>query len=144
MAREYIQAERGVERMRGEAKDCTVRALACAKGISYDEAHAHMKAHGRVDRRGVQARPLYDAYAAAGFELTGIYGTTNKARFMQYWFPNVKWHRGTSLKKLLPSLSKGRYIVGMRGHVFAVVDGVVMDYGYVPTGLYVTNIYKLG
>ena len=144
MARQYIQAERGVERMRGETKDCTVRALACAKGISYDEAHAHMKAHGRVDGKGVWASTLCDAYEAAGFKLTGIYGTTQKARFMRRSFPNVKWHRGASLKKMLPHLSKGRYIVGMRGHVFAVVDGVVMDYGYVSTGLYVTNIYQLG
>lgn len=140
----YIQAERGVERMRGEARDCTVRALACAKGISYNEAHAHMKAHGRVDRKGVLAGDLDDAYTAAGFKLTAIYGNTKKARYMQRWFPNVRWYPGTSLKKLLPSLSKGRYIVGMRGHVFAVNDGVVMDYGYLPAKLYVTNIYQLG
>jgi len=57
MAREYIQAERGVERMRGETKDCTVRALACAKGISYDEAHAHMKAHGRLTARALRRVP---------------------------------------------------------------------------------------
>jgi len=144
MVREYIKAERGVERMRDERNDCTVRALACAKGISYDEAHAHMKAHGRVDRKGVHTLPLYNAYAAAGFELTAIYGTTNKARYMHGLFPSVKRHSGASVKKVLPSLNKGRYIVGMLGHVFAVVDGVVMDYSYVPTGRYVTDIYKLG
>lgn len=140
----YIQAERGVERMRGETKDCTVRALACAKGISYDEAHAHMKAHGRVERHGVMPNKIKGIYEAAGFKLVSICGTTRNAMWLRGCFPEVKRLPGISLKKLLPSLSKGRYILGMRGHVFAVVDGVVMDYGYLPAKLYVCEIYKLG
>lgn len=140
----YIQAERGVERMRGETKDCTVRALACAKGISYDEAHAHMKAHGRVDRKGVMPDVCKAIYEAVGFKLIGICGTTNKALWLHGRFPEVKRLPGTSIKKLLPSLSKGRYIVGVYGHVFAVVDGMPLDYGYLPANKYVTEIYKLG
>jgi len=144
MVREYIKAERGVERMRDERHDCTVRALACAKGISYDEAHACMNAYGRESRRGVKNATLTVAYESAGFKMAAIFGTTKKARFLKHCHPDVPNFKGTTLKKLLPILGKGRYIVGIRGHVFAVVDGVVMDYGYLPTGLYVTNIYKLG
>lgn len=142
--RERIKAERGVERMRGESKDCTVRALACAAGWTYDQAHKHMRdTAGRQDGRGVITELCEKAYRAAGFVLTDIFGTTNKARYLVKKFPDVPHSKGMSFKRLLPELKKGRYIVGVRGHVFAVVDGNVFDFGSIPAKASVTEIYEL-
>lgn len=45
-----------------ETNDCTVRALACCTGIPYSEAHAHCKAKGRKDGRGMFAHALYPSW----------------------------------------------------------------------------------
>jgi hypothetical protein len=141
--REAIKAERGIERMRGESKDCTVRALACAAGWTYEQAHEHMrKTVNRQQGRGVIAELCEKAYKAAGFELTDIFGVTKKSRYLARIFPNVPHSKGMSFKRLLPELTKGRYIVGIRGHVFAVVNGHVFDFGHIPAKASVTEIYE--
>jgi len=50
---------------------------------------------------------------------------------------------GITLENLLPSLKTGRYIVKQRGHVFAIVDGKILDYGVNKAGTKIQAVYKL-
>jgi len=95
-----------------ERNDCTVRALALAAKIPYAEAHSHLKAHGRKAGKGVMHKPLvaaYDKYVG-------------------------EHHRTSVYKRDLPTVAAfitahpvGTFIVNVRGHVFALIDGLQHD-----------------
>ena len=90
-----------------EVRDCTVRATAAALGIPYAEAHARLSAVGRKNRRGVHYAEVY--------KKLGL-------KFHQ------KWLGGCPVKRVLPTLPPtGRFVVLVSRHVFAVVDGKVID-----------------
>jgi hypothetical protein len=88
-----------------ERADCTVRATAAALGIKYDEAHAKLAALGRKDR----ARFKWLKHAASlGFETR----------------PDLSCQ---TVEKALKEMQRGRFIVRVSCHVFAVVNGTVLD-----------------
>lgn len=97
-----------------ERSDCTVRAMAILSEKSYSEVHAVMAEHGRVERKGFAFTCRAERIARdLGLDLSPakcVYGKTT-----------VEW-----LIKLNPT---GKMIVAIRGHVFAVVEGVVHDSG---------------
>jgi hypothetical protein len=126
-----------------EKSDCTVRALANAKGIDYLTAHATAKQHGRVSGKGVHFNVLHSMYTAMGFELLNIFGTTRPAGWAR-WFTGTKTiEKGITLKRLLPKLTKGRYIVNITGHALAVVDGKVIDTNHNRESVSVIAVFKL-
>jgi len=99
-----------------ETNDCTVRALAIALDAPYTWAHEHMRAHGRQERHGGNPFRAYPTAfyngkklirATMGFGQNGIRLTVN----------------GWIKSGILPE----RAILSITGHVFAVVNGVVMD-----------------
>lgn len=93
---------------RNEANDCTVRALATIKGLSYNEAHKIMaEKGGRVNRKGVISIMTTKAYATQGLEETNMY--REQPTFNQFMKQN-------------PNFTG---VVGVRGHVFTVRKGVV-------------------
>lgn len=94
---------------RNEARDCTVRALAAVKDMQYDQAHAALAAAGREPRRGMSLEQLKPAYAAQG---GGCY---------------INRSDRPTLASFLRDQPAGKYIVLVRGHVFALVDGVQID-----------------
>lgn len=104
-----------------ERRDCTVRATAVALDIPYAEAHAKMKALGRRDCRGVP----YEAYIS-GLGMQRV----------------ADWKPRTTLYKALGSLKSGRYVARMRGHVFAVVDGIVHDTATPRPGSRILAVYR--
>jgi len=83
-----------------EKLDCGVRAYAIAKGIPYYEAHEVFEKAGRLARH----RTSWNIYTKIGIQF-------NQTRM--------------SLKKFLLTHPKGSFYVCMRGHAFAVKDGVV-------------------
>jgi hypothetical protein len=88
-----------------ERADCTVRATAAALGIKYDEAHAKLAALGRKDR----ARFKFQKHAAAlGLETR----------------PDLTCQ---TVEKALKEMQRGRFVVRVARHVFAVVNGTVLD-----------------
>jgi hypothetical protein len=95
--------------VRNEANDCTVRALAAVNGMTYEEAHAAMAAAGRVARRGLRLDALRAVYAAQGGG-----GYVNRG------------DRPT-LASFMREQGPGRYVVLVKGHVFALVDHVQYD-----------------
>jgi hypothetical protein len=140
-----IKAEnRGVERLIDEDKDCTVRALANAAGLPYNIAHRVLEKAGRKPKRGATLEVLTAAYKRMGFVTQSIHGSTKQARYLsQRIETSMPVQRGISLQYMLPRINDGRYIVLVRGHVFAVVNGKVMDYGDNPAGCSVVAVYKL-
>lgn len=105
-----------------ERADCTVRAVALAKALSYSDAHAALAKHaGRKPGRG--------AYFAVSAEELGFEVCENLVR------PSVK----TTLRHLPRS---GRFVISTRAHVFAVVDGYVCDTFPPKLGNHVSSVYK--
>ena len=133
---------KGVERFEGEANDCTVRALANASGMPYKLAHKIMRKAGREERRGMHADHWLPVLNRLGFTLESIHGTTRGAKYLSYKTGKLA-QPGITLDNLLNRLGYGRFIIKIRGHVLAVVDGQVLDYGYNPAGSKVQAVFKL-
>lgn len=86
-----------------EKLDCTVRAYSIALEIPYDYAHSILKSSGRKDRHRFNSCGAY----------TRRIGKSCK--------------RSGSVGKFLRDNPIGRFILQVRGHVFAVVDGTPHD-----------------
>jgi hypothetical protein len=109
-----------------EKNDCTVRALANAGDIAYEDAHTLLKKHGRKNHCGAFFVTMLKAYNEAGFKLQSVNGTTGAAR-QSARIANVLSSEGITLAKILPKLHTGSYIVNITGHAVAVVDGKLID-----------------
>ena len=95
---------------RRERRDCSVRAFAVAMGVPYEEAHAAFKRHGRKDHMGTPVFVSHWVHTEAG--MTRIDP------------------RMPTLTQFIRENPKGRFVVHRRGHAFAVIDGVVHDWGH--------------
>jgi hypothetical protein len=135
-------ASKGVERFDGEANDCTVRALANAYGMPYKLAHKIMTKQGRQSKSGLHPAKTHEALTRMGFNLLGVYGTTKKARFLARML-DCQPKAGITLATLLTSIGLGRYVITIRGHALAVVNGEVLDYGNNLANSHVATVYKL-
>lgn len=91
----------------GERRDCTVRAVAAAFNIPYQEAHDRMAALGRKPKRGFDFR-IGKVQTLGNIECR----------------PDLCC---SSVGGIWPALQKGRFIVKVPRHVFAVVDGEAYD-----------------
>lgn len=124
-----------------EAKDCTVRALANAGEMSYAEAHAVLKKHGRKERKGAFFNTMKAAYEESGFVLEGVYGRTSSARFVANESKRIAG-KGITLGNLISSLASGNYIVNTTGHAVAVVNARIIDTFDNPAGKRVISLFR--
>ena len=107
-----------------EHNDCTVVATAATCGVSYDEAHAALKKHGRKRHTGagphiyVKAIEQELGKKTRWFEWGEIcqLARNNGARYLT----------SNSVVKALPP--KGKYLVRSHRHIAAVVDGQMIDW----------------
>ncbi|MHB1696541.1 MAG: hypothetical protein ACYCSQ_00315 [bacterium] len=93
-----------------QINDCTVRAVAMAFSISYDEAYDRLKSFGRKCGRGFH---IDDYMSVAGAKKIS--------------FPAVKGEYRMNTWKFCREYDKGTYICRVAKHVFTVIDGVVCD-----------------
>lgn len=124
-----------------ENNDCTVRALASASGMLYEDAHVLLKKYGRKDRHGAKFSTMHSAYDEAGFVVNSVHGTTGQARFVAR-FTKREAEAGVTLGKILPKLAFGEYIVNITGHAVAVVNGKVIDIFDNKAGKRVVAVFK--
>ena len=112
-----------------ETKDCTVRALANAAGIPYDLAHAHMKAKGRPHREGMAVTQAHSGFISYGLQCLGIYGKTATAKALRSLTIEGKTHTkpGMTLLRACKLYPKGSYVILIRGHATALIDGQIVD-----------------
>ena len=87
-----------------EKNDCTVRALSEALGIPYLEAYGMMIGYGRKAKKRFNCRPMYSELGTAMPR------------------PAMTVERYVSL-----IAHSGRWIIEIRGHVFAVIEGEIKD-----------------
>jgi hypothetical protein len=100
----------------GERFDCTVIALTATTGLDYDTVHAAMAAGGRKNGKRFAFDDKGQAIAKGlGFELQTLDRSEYSAKTMR----SVERDR---------KLQAGAYIVRVRGHVAALVDGKVIDW----------------
>ena len=104
-----------------ERSDCTVRATMEACGITYDEAHATLKAMGRKDKKGCPLTGmLTHRKVIAGCKVLSEMHFTD-------WSYGSKHPYGITLKKFVNTYKEGRWIVIRKSHAFAVIDGKIHD-----------------
>lgn len=90
----------------GERNDCTVRALTLATHLTYEQAHALMAKHGRKNGHGAHVEPALRELGL-GVKVDG---------------------RGATVARFAAGEARrGVWIVRVRGHVFAQIDGKQLD-----------------
>jgi hypothetical protein len=136
-------AARGVQRIEGEEKDCTVRALANVLSAPYPLIHKVLAKAGRKPRRGVVFDHWHPVYTRLGLRLLSVHGRSRASKYIAGKVQGVDVSDGCTLGRLLPTLQQGRYVVKIQQHVFAVVDGKVLDYSAMSDGCRVHAVYKL-
>lgn len=124
----YIISSATGATMQGERNDCVVRAISNATGKDYSEVHAVLKKHGRKDRKGTQWHTSIAAMKELGMEGVAI-GNGQSAKFMARQGKMERHEKGVTLGKLLKDLPRGRFVVYIRGHALAVVNGEIIDTG---------------
>lgn len=120
-----VYAQSITDTARGEARDCTVRALATAACIDYDTAHAALADAGRTPRKGCGVREMQTAIGALGFKAEFV-----KLRQWAYPFRGcgrARWC-GPTLAAFIHANRTGHYVVFGRRHAVAVVDGELHDW----------------
>ena len=114
-----------------EKGDCTVRALAAGANLPYDIAHSIMKASGRRDRKGHSFQSGAEVAEKQGLIKVKF---TNACEFVNDVQRGARYQLyGT--RSSLPTFAQvanrlpkqGRFVVRIKQHVFAVVDGIVYD-----------------
>lgn len=108
-----------------ENADCSVRALMVVSGLSYEESLEVFRKHGRHENTGtpheVTQRVVRDMFPEA-FELDmsvdRLMGTIGK--------PCLK------VTEFAKMFGRGRFIVHVKGHALALVDGTIHDWRFRP------------
>jgi hypothetical protein len=138
-----------------DTNNCTVRALANATGMPMKDAEDLLAKYGRERNKGTWG--FHSAYLEAGLSLIGVYGTTKQARnvyhyavfgekaplrdsYASYLELNKK---GCTLGRFIQENQEGSYIVLVKGHALALVDGEVIDSHPTSAAKSVTMAYKV-
>lgn len=91
----------------GEKNDCTVRAIMEVMEVPYMTAYGIMIGAGRKRGKGTRqnGRDLFDSLSTKSYTRPGMI-VENYIKYIAF---------------------EGKWIIAIRGHVFAVIDGVVKD-----------------
>lgn len=128
-AKHFIATDAG--RVPGESNDCTVRSLATATGLPYEKAHLILAQFGRQKNKGVVfAQFMHEAWRRI---IPGL--QTFDILMVPY--------EGLTVEKFLRRNYKGRYIVSVRRHVFAVIDGKAYDTGLSRSRSRIDGLWKI-
>lgn len=125
-----------------EKNDCLVRAIANAASIPYSQAHEICSRNGRVNGSGAFFETVIASATEAGFELSGVFGTTGSAMWYKRNQKNITHYKGMCLKHGIQYFSQGRYLIHIRGHILAVVNGKVIDTHAAPEKKSICAVYK--
>ena len=90
---------------------CSVVAVATVCNMSFGKARIKMEKAGRPHRKGALSDTFHNVIKNRGFDIEFVPG---------YW--------GHQVKTMGKKLGKGTYLVEIRNHVIAFVDGVCNDW----------------
>lgn len=129
-----------------DPNSCAVRALANIACLSYGEAYRLFSLAGRKHGRRTAWHICQKVYKDTGGTFMGSYGTTRAALGTKYAARQLEdvltENPGMSIAKWLSLHPSGRYIVGVSGHVLAVIDGQTIDSFALPKGKRVVAAWK--
>ena len=112
-----------------ETADCTVRAFALVTELSYGDAH------GVLERAGRKRRCRFNFHRAMR--------TSLRSREWNGWtFQERHDVDSMTVGRFVSEHPTGRYIVRVRGHVFAVLDGTVFDAFQLKPRMHVVQAWK--
>ena len=131
-----VRAERAAyQEAYGENNDCSVIALSIAVGIPYDVAHRMLTDAGRRKGHGFAMTTMLRDYARTGRTLCGykftqvdcstldVSATRHYSRAM---FTGV--YKYKTVAQIRRDFPKGRFMVSIHKHIFAMIDGDILDY----------------
>ena len=133
-----------------ESKDCVIRAITNATGVSYDEVRDFLAASGRKQGKGTDVDSMTAACKHFGLKFIGTFGKTSSARSCayfgnrQYKYLHVTRNESITLGKLIASLPFGRFVVVIRGHAVAMIDGKLIDTHHNPKQAQVVALFQFG
>ncbi len=114
-----------------EKRDCAVIATALTCQVTYETAHAALKAAGRKDRKGTQfPTTTVPAIKALGYQVTEVLSNRQ---------PNGSRY---TPKTIGNKLKEGYYLCRCARHIFAVVNGMVLDHSQ-GSNRRITQIYEV-
>lgn len=114
----------------GERNDCTVKALALACDIPYEQAHAEMAATGRKNGRGHYYFSLNKAIQAHGKTLVKIDPEEFIAKYPKPHFnlKSVTTHHPDRFKKVWKDGNTYLFYTTRMAHVCVIKDGEMIDW----------------
>lgn len=109
-----------------DKNDCTVRCLANLTDLEYEDAKELMSPARKSDRRGSKAIDFVPIYEALGIRPVATCGTTTQALLLRKLFHGVEV--GKTVHSFIEKCDKNKsFAVLVKGHIFAVVGGVIHD-----------------
>jgi len=117
-----------------ETKDCAVRAMVNSFGVSYAYAHAAMATAGRQPKKGT-APSIIDKV------ITAKHG--GKVAHQLEHVGKGAGKRQVTIGTFCKYHPRGSFYCIVRGHAFAVVDGVVCDSGRNRAGRRIYKAYEI-
>lgn len=108
---QWSDAGRSGSKRPRQQNDCTVRAIALARGLAYDQAYDLLLAAGRK--------------ASKKFRIEDFLKDQPWAEWVS--FPAIKGQRRMNPDTFHTRFPKGTFILKAAKHVYAVIDGTVFD-----------------
>lgn len=115
-----------------EQNDCSVRSIANAKNITYEEAHNLLKSLGREDGSTTSDRNVAIACVKLGAKL----------KLFQIDYIEQYQVVAKTLKRYLPYLQTGKFVAIMSNHTFCLIDGCIIDDRDINEAEIVTCVYE--
>ena len=112
MKRTYLELRKVAEKYHNDRGYCTVLATATVCEMSFSKTFYKLQATGRKTRTGIYQPQYFDLIKARGFDIV-----------------KLRDFRRCPVSQVLKQIpKKGKFLVNIRQHVIAVVDGVINDW----------------
>lgn len=115
-----------------EQNDCSVRSIANASGVSYIGAHTLLSSLGRQSGCTTSDRNVAIACVTLG----------GKLKLFQNDYIEQYQVVAKTLKRYLPYLQTGKFVVIMSNHTFCLTDGCIIDDRNINENEIVTCVYE--
>jgi hypothetical protein len=138
----FIELEKASEKA-GEAKDCTVKAVALVAGVSYEMAHAALTAHGRLKKTGTKIPVTKAALKMLGFRVVS-YDKRKIIRKFPKHHSNLKFITSHSPRRFPKAFEDTPKVMlaFTTDHAFAIIDHTNIDWS-VNRKLRIQTLYEV-
>lgn len=122
-----------------EDRDCCVRALVHALEIPYAEAHAKLADWGRKPRKGT--------YGFTAFMAKNVPFIEHHTRYTASYYcggkEKDKGRKVTTLRRFIKDFPEGHWVISVKGHAFAVINGMIHDAMVLRPGVLIIDAWRV-